>query len=76
MPRIHTGVVLLIFLYNARGFNMGSLINIVVKLSSYKDGDAGIIRKFEHIIRVFKTFSDARRYDYLAIFDSLDHKRK
>ena len=48
MPEISTGVGLLNFLSNTRDLNMGPLITIIVNLCSYKDGDAGNLRKFEY----------------------------
>ena len=33
---------------------MGPLLIIVIKLSSYKDGDFRNIRKFEYLIRIFR----------------------
>ena len=48
MPGISTGAVLLSPPSTARGFNMESILIIVVKLSSYKDGDVGNLCKFEY----------------------------
>ena len=49
---IRTGAVLLSFLSTARGLDMGLFLNIVVKLSSYKDDNDGNLRKFENMILI------------------------
>ena len=71
MTRISIGFVLLKFLSTTRVLNMGSFLIIVVKLSSYKDGDVGNLRKSECLIRILRTFSGAGKYNltiYLRFF--------
>ena len=42
---------------------MGSFLIIVVKLSSYKDGDVGNLRKLEYLYDYFRHSANARKYD-------------
>ena len=71
MSIIRTGVVLLKPHSNARDLNMGSLITIFVKSSSYKDGDVENQLKFEYLYNDFRHSANARKYDltcYLGLF--------
>ena len=63
MPGICTGAVFLRLFSNTRGLNMGSFLIIVVKLSIYKDGDVGNLRKFEYFYDYFRHSSNAWKYD-------------
>ena len=63
MPGIRTSAVLLRFLPTERGLDMGSFLIIVVKLYCYIDGNVRNLRKSEYSTRIFKTFTDVRKYD-------------
>ena len=52
MPGIITSAVLLTCLPTERALNMGTCLITVVKLSIYKDGDVGNLRKFEYLIQI------------------------
>ena len=63
MPRICINAALLKFLSTARGLNMGPFLIIVVKLSSYKDGNVGNLRKFEYLYDYFRHSRNAWKYN-------------
>ena len=42
---------------------MGTVIIIFLKLTSYKDGNTRNLCKFDYIMRILKTFTDARKYN-------------
>ena len=62
MPGIITGVASISSISNARVLNMVSLLIIVAKLCSYKDGHVRNLHKFKYLIQIFKTFVDARKH--------------
>ena len=45
---LNTAILFIIFMKISGFPNMGSFLNIVVKLFSYTDSEVGNLRKFEH----------------------------